>query len=56
MSDQFFKSLSSMKYLQYVSIDWFEPTEDGDVFHYNKSLKINEDNKRIELSQNKPNE
>ena len=55
LSDQFFKSLSLMKYLQKVRMQWYEPIGGIEIFHYNKSLKIYEDNKRIELSQNKPN-
>ena len=55
-SDQFFKTLSSMKYLQKVQFEWYyEPIEKMQIFYYNKSLKINENNNRIKLSQNKPN-
>ena len=40
MSDQFFKSLSSMKYLQRVFVDTYS---DFKEFHYNEKLKNNEE-------------
>ena len=47
MSDNFYKSLSSMKYLQKVFVDC-DMKFDFKIFYYNKSLKTIEDKNRIQ--------
>ena len=44
MSDQFFTSLSSMRYLQKIIVEFYN---DFKEIYYNKNLKANENNNRI---------